>query len=358
MTVKKEKNGTYTVVAYTHGKHVWRRGISTKREALKIELELKNATEKSLERKTVDDLMSEFIAHQASIYSKTTVKTNQSRYATHIQPYIGKKILQDLKPIDIQRIVHSMKNSKKEYSHVYINKILEVVNSIINYGVSMGYLERNPAKQVKKLKEPKPEIQCVTFDEYKKINEALNYSFMYQSFIQVLFFCGIRLGEARSLKYSQINFENNEININCHYVDKGGGREVAGRKNGKNYKIMMPNNVRESLLKIYEMESLKDDFTLDRYVFGFYEVWSYNRIRRMFKQALVDANVKDHRIHDLRHGYASLLANSGASIQELAAALGDTLEVTINTYTHMYNNINQTINDRVNRIIADSSFFM
>ena len=77
----------------------------------------------------------------------------------------------------------------------------------------------------------------------------------------------------------------------------------------------------------------------------------------MYKEAIEDAHVYNYRIHDLRHGYASLLANAGASIQELSAALGDSLEVTINTYTHMYDNINKTINDRVNQIINDSSFF-
>lgn len=357
MTVKKERNGTYTVVAYVHGKHIWRRGIETKRAALKIELELKNATEKSLERKTVDDLMSEFIAHQKAVFSKTTVKTNQSRYKTHIQPYIGRKILQKVTTKDVQEIVHILRNSNKNYSNVYINKIIEVTSNLFNYAVDMGYIERNPAKTVRKLKEPKPEIDFVTFEDFQKIYNALEDEPMHQKFLQVLFFTGIRLGECRALNWSQINFESNTICINAHVVDKGGKRRCQGRKNNKNYTVMMPNNVRESLIEIYRYESLKDDFSDERYVFGFYDSWSYNRIRRMYKKAIEKSNTKDYRIHDLRHGYASLLANSGASLQELAAALGDSLEVTISTYTHMYDNTNQKINDRVNRIIADSSFF-
>lgn len=54
------------------------------------------------------------------------------------------------------------------------------------------------------------------------------------------------------------------------------------------------------------------------------------------------------------------MANSGASLQELAGSLGDTLEVTINTYSHMYDNVNEKISNRINAIIMedDSSFFI
>lgn len=112
----------------------------------------------------------------------------------------------------------------------------------------------------------------------------------------------------------------------------------------------MPQNVRNSLLQIYEREKQKDGFNKKKYVFGFYEPWSYNKIRVRFK-GLKKANLRDMKIHSLRHGYASLLANNGATIQELSSALGDTLEVTINTYAHMYEDTNRQISLKVDKII-------
>lgn len=318
---------------------------------------LKSASSELLERKKVDDLMGEFIAHQKSMFSITTVKTNESRYNTHIKPYIGDFILQKVTSRDIQKIIYNLKKSDKNYSNVYINKILEVISNIFNYAMDMGYIEKNPAKNIRRLKEEKTNIQYVTLEDYYKISIVLDEHPMYQAFVELLFFTGIRLGEARALWWNQIDFDKNTIVINAHVVDKGGKRRVEGRKNKKNYTIVMPKNVRVTLETIYKIESSKDDFSKEKYVFGFYESWSYNRIRRMYKKALEDAHLKNYKIHSLRHGYASLLANSGASIQELASALGDTLEVTLNTYTHMYDDINKKITDRMNQIIDDSSFF-
>ena len=49
------------------------------------------------------------------------------------------------------------------------------------------------------------------------------------------------------------------------------------------------------------------------------------------------AGVKTIRIHDFRHNHASLLANEGINIQEIARRLGHSkIEITWNTYSHLY----------------------
>lgn len=49
------------------------------------------------------------------------------------------------------------------------------------------------------------------------------------------------------------------------------------------------------------------------------------------------AGVKKIRIHDFRHSHASLLANAGINIQEVARRLGHSrIEMTWNTYSHLY----------------------
>lgn len=49
------------------------------------------------------------------------------------------------------------------------------------------------------------------------------------------------------------------------------------------------------------------------------------------------AKVKTIRIHDFRHSHASLLANKGINIQEVARRLRHAkVEITWNTYSHLY----------------------
>lgn len=49
------------------------------------------------------------------------------------------------------------------------------------------------------------------------------------------------------------------------------------------------------------------------------------------------ANVKQIRLHDFRHSYASLLINNGINVTLVAKYLGHTkIEETLNTYSHMF----------------------
>ena len=49
------------------------------------------------------------------------------------------------------------------------------------------------------------------------------------------------------------------------------------------------------------------------------------------------AGVKIIRIHDFRHSHATLLANEGINIQEIARRLGHSkIEITWNIYSHFY----------------------
>lgn len=360
MTVRKDnERGTWIAVVYYNGKHYWRRGFRTKREAIKAELEIKAGLQTPKKRMKLDELESDFLAHQKLRYSMTTVKTNESRYNTHIKPYLGNKYIDNISVKDIQSLINTLKMSKKEYKNSYINHIIECISKLYNYAMDMEYIDYNPTKKVRKLKESQSGIKYITLNQFQTLYQSVD-DFYYKTFLIILFYTGIRVGEARAIRWEQIDFKSNKMKINAHIVDKGGTRRVDGRKNNKDYTIIMPFNVKEALLNIYNIEKNKDGFNDDKYVFGYYKSWSYNKIRTRFKKALKDAGLEDIKLHTLRHSYASLLANSGASIQELAGALGDTLEVTINTYSHMYDDVNEKISNRINAIISegDSSFFI
>ena len=74
------------------------------------------------------------------------------------------------------------------------------------------------------------------------------------------------------------------------------------------------------------------------------------------------ARVKDIKIHDFKHSYASLLIDSGANITLVAKYLGHTkIDETLNTYSHMYQNRLDTIvniielqNSRLNNNVIET----
>ncbi len=64
------------------------------------------------------------------------------------------------------------------------------------------------------------------------------------------------------------------------------------------------------------------------------------------------AGVKKIRIHDFRHSHASLLANEGINIQEIARRLGHSnIEITWNTYSHLYPREEERAVEILNKIV-------
>ena len=65
-----------------------------------------------------------------------------------------------------------------------------------------------------------------------------------------------------------------------------------------------------------------------------------------------EAGIKQIRVHDFRHSCASLLVDSGASINLIAKDLGHTPTETMNTYSHLYKNKMSEIIDLINKKTA------
>jgi integrase len=64
------------------------------------------------------------------------------------------------------------------------------------------------------------------------------------------------------------------------------------------------------------------------------------------------AKIKGLRIHDLRHGFASQLASSGASLPLIGALLGHSNPQTTHRYAHLFDDPQREAVERVGKIIG------
>ncbi len=74
-------------------------------------------------------------------------------------------------------------------------------------------------------------------------------------------------------------------------------------------------------------------------------------IREAFESALRRAGIGNFRFHDLRHTFASYLAMSGASLSELAEALGHKTLSMVKRYTHLTEGHTRQVVARMNTAI-------
>lgn len=133
-----------------------------------------------------------------------------------------------------------------------------------------------------------------TKEEYLKFIEAVkDKPYSYHAF-QILYWCGLRVGELLALTSQDIDFDNKVIRITKSYQRLEGKDVITDPKSKRN--VSMPD---------FSCEELKD------YIGRLYGILPTDRIFHLTKSFLhhemtrgaEKAGVKRIRIHDLRHPY-------------------------------------------------------
>ena len=105
---------------------------------------------------------------------------------------------------------------KENLSISYMNKILGILRACILYSSKYYNTSTNMIKFIENFKgvnQQKKEMQFFTYEEYLQFDSVID-NFMHHTFFETLYFMGIRQGEAQSLTWNDIDFNNNTMNIN------------------------------------------------------------------------------------------------------------------------------------------------
>ena len=194
------------------------------------------------------------------------------------------------------------------------------------------------------------EMLFFTYDEFKRFI-AEEDDILYKTMYETLYYCGLRRGELRGLTWNDIDFGNNYLSVNKNVVATRGDEDksymVTTPKTKSSVRnIPVPKVLLEDLKELYKVYNNHSGFNNSWYVFGHTEPITNCKIRTRKNKNCKLAGVKQIRIHDFRHSCASLLINSGATINVVAKYLGHTkIDETLNTYSHLFKNqMNEIIN--------------
>ena len=309
---------------------------------------------KKVETRTVDflPLYEEYKTNLASTVKESSYVSMMQRFDGFVLPYFKNMKVTEIGAADILKFQAHLNSFS--FSISYKSSIRSALNHFFAY--LKIYNIQNPVELVKGFKrnrEQKKEMQFWTEDEFKSFIKSVDDKRFYAVF-SFLYLTGCRKGEALALQWKDLNFENNSVNINTTIsksTDKT--RKINdGIKLDSQYRITTPkteNSYRTILLPRNLVELLKNlkGTALDTdFVFGNEnKIMPFNTLQNVFKRYIKRSGVKDIRIHDLRHSHVSLLINKGsnqiATLYIIAARLGDTVEMILKTYGHLFPN-NQT----------------
>ena len=169
-----------------------------------------------------------------------------------------------------------------------------------------------------------------TKEEYLKFIEAVkDKPYSYHAF-QILYWCGLRVGELLALTSQDIDFDNKVIRITKSYQRLEGKDVITDPKTPKsNRTIVMPDflaiEMEDFIKSIYGIKMNDRIFTISK---------SY--LHHEMDRGAKLAGVKRIRIHGLRHSHISLLINLGFSALAIGERVGhEAIDITYH-YAHLF----------------------
>lgn len=362
MTVKKAKNGTWTI-DISDGFHpvtqkrirIIRKGFKTKKEALDIEQHIRvvELREKRFDFLVTTDMLFNILEEEDLQNNRkiSYISTQKNNYERHIKPYFKDTNLNKLSYEHIFEFREHLKtkskkqNSNSTLSPNTVNKIMILLKKIFDTGVRKSLIDKNPVDNLRKLPISKPTISFWSVEEFKEFRKLItNDEISYDLFFTIAFFTGMRMGEILALNWYDVNLITSTIHITKTAYFVNNVNHINSTKTRAGTRLITINNKLTEMLTDWKekQENLLKEFTKDTESLQIIQstpiAITKNMVDKKFKQILSrNNNLKKIRIHDLRHSHASLLINQGEDYLVVKERLGHaSITTTIDTYSHLY----------------------
>ena len=255
---------------------------------------------------TLNELASLYFDNMYKNGKLRVVQDMQITYKHKIKPFLGDMKIssitnKDIKKWQDQLLSMTYGKNNKPYANRYLQKIQTLFSTITNYGVKYGYTNKSfiYQKAIRK-NEKKREMKFYTPEEFKKFINAIDDSIVYHTLFTILYFCGLRKGEAMAVTWNDIDFKNKTMSIDKSYDTRN--RIITTPKTQNSYRtLLLTDQCITALYNLQKYYKASDNDT--HYVFGYYKPISVNAIANANIKYSKKAGIKRIRVHDFRHPY-------------------------------------------------------
>lgn len=326
------------------------------------ELENKLADFKNLQNKgiVIDDknlTIGKFATTWLKLYKAdkayNTFEMYRRTVEKHIIPSIGNIRLSSLKPHHVQEMI----NNIIQLEHTRTAEIVKLtIRQIVKQAIIEEYIYKDVTVNISIPKKEKPQKRALT-DEEKEFIQRAELNIKERAFVDILYYTGLRRGEALALMVSDVDFVNKKINVNKNLVFKSNRGEVkpSPKSDAGNREIPMPDRLIYSLREL--IRTNKNAYLFTKEEGGLITQSAFRRFwdnitdkfniaaGKTFKRTDVEHNKVPLRLiadditpHLFRHTYATSLYNAGVDIKTAQYLLGhSSIQLTLDIYTHLDN---------------------
>jgi len=268
----------------------------------------------------------------------------------HVLPDLEKTPVTDINKAVVKKLLQ--KKLKEGYAASTATHIKNAISGVLELAVDDNKISSNPAQIIRKLirsKVKKYHIDPLTREDTKLLLETCltNYPKHYPMLL-TLCRTGMRLGEVIALQWGDIDFNNRFIIVRRSRSKS----HTSTPKNDKYRNVDMSRQLTECLSKLKikrKEEYLAKGEGVPEWIFiseiGTPLIEGHWR-ERIFKKILEKAKIRQIRIHDIRHTYASQLIQDNRSLAYIKDQLGHhSIQVTVDIYGHLVPGANKEVVD-------------
>ena len=377
MPVYKDTEGKwYYKTQYTDIKGIRKQKKSkrfdTKREAVDAEARFKalqGEVKDTNASYTINDMCDYYSAYKEERMKRSSYIAEQNKMV-YIRDMLGSIRIVDLTANQYQTFVNNLKSL--DVSNGHRNRILQLMRAMIKFMEKRyGVTSRVPfIFDDFKVKKHTRRLDFWTIEEFKAFIRVVDDE-RYFALYTLLFYEGLRIGEANALTWNDIDFNREEIDVNktvnTKLRDEKGDYVVTDTKTESSNRVIpiMSKRVTDTLKSLLLKDEQEEGFSMEWKVFGKEKSIPDSQIQKKKKDYLEKANallisegkkpLKEIRIHGFRHSCACFLINAvSANPAEIASLLGhSSIKETLDTYSSFYPSKMKAMRSMVDATMGD-----
>jgi len=328
--------------------------------------EIRKKGENSVKKITMQKLFDEYVAVKKYEIRESSLDKDKRNYILYIKQKMANTYIDKLTTPKLQEWKISIEEKGLALSTKHI--AYSLFRKVLNFAVKMEYIRENPLLRVGNFKDTsaiKNEMSVYTAEQFSKFISTsrqaaeeiqLKHHDMsewdFYVFFNIAFFTGLRKGEIHALKWSDIDGTLLHVRRSITQKLKGDDRETAPKNMSSVRTLQIPLPLIKALEEHKKRQQCLEQFTEDYRICGGERCLRDSTIYKRNEFYAKSSELNRIRIHDFRHSHVSVLANEGINIQEIARRLGHSkVEMTWNTYCHLYPREAEKAVDVLNRIV-------
>ncbi|NMP07947.1 tyrosine-type recombinase/integrase [Paenibacillus polymyxa] len=299
-----------------------------------------------------------YIPHYKTEVTEDTFESRNPSLKILLERF-GKKPLRKITLHDIQFFrTWLLDKNAAGYSQSYASLVFGMLKKILEFAVTLNYLDKNIAQQVKPIPKVKTDVPYWTKDEIEKVISKIYtedfYEHMCFVMLWVYYMTGVRVNEGTALWWNDVDFEKKQLRVHHmlvtksrkNYIRKNHTKTVDGKR------VLALDNDTLEVLRVWK-ERQAQHGNMD-FIFSYDGLpMIKSTIARIITRYAKLAGAPVIQAKGLRHSHVSFLINElNASVLVVSKRLGHSSpEITLKHYAHLWRGIDDAVAESMAGII-------